>query len=549
MANSILNYTYQGQANFACPPFLDEGDISVQVNGITLPTDDWSINSLNQVVISATLNTDDEISITRRTANSERAVSYSNGSILKAETLDKDSKQAFYLAQEAYDQSNITNLAAGTFYYAQEQAPTDPLIGTLWYKTSSQPNVLKVYDGSGWVDSAPIYRLFQYMNQGYIDNNASSVPSGVIAIEHDPNGYSKASHPAINASSQVLLNGVRLVATELPLTNIGVNGDYVIDGSDVYVGNLVNDDILSVETWTGSVVDLVSEAVDTVTQSESTIQGFVDDYTNTYYPQMQQSDQLASEAIQAKNDVDGILSNIANIDDYITQANFAKNFATHDTDVSFSYTDENGQTQNVYSAKHFKDKAEAAKVAAEGFENTTAALKASVDVAKEAAENAANVSADVLNGWAVVANNTVSTYGAADTEFSASGRLDITAPKGVYINNVPTPRYIGVVDMKYPFTDSYTIYGQPDTVTPLDKITVERVNTAGHYRVKFGQAGSNLHYNSGDDYFVTVQHNGNKEVICKVSAKYTDHFMVFIEDYTTGSGTDTGDFMFSVYEF
>jgi hypothetical protein len=87
----------------AVPPYILKDHITVYRNG--LPTTDWSW-ATEQSVTVVTLPSD-VIRVQRRTSPGARLTDYIDGGLLPADVLDVDSLQAFYLAQEAYDQALI----------------------------------------------------------------------------------------------------------------------------------------------------------------------------------------------------------------------------------------------------------------------------------------------------------------------------------------------------------------------------------------------------------------------------------------------------------
>ena len=104
MANSKVTYTADGSTqSFAVTfPYISQSHVSVTVNGATA-TFIW--NNDNQITISTpTLTGGDNVVIARSTSLTTRLIDYVDGSNLTETDLDLDSKQAFYLAQEAIDE-------------------------------------------------------------------------------------------------------------------------------------------------------------------------------------------------------------------------------------------------------------------------------------------------------------------------------------------------------------------------------------------------------------------------------------------------------------
>jgi len=102
---SITEYDYSGQTSFTTPSYLQADNISVTVNGVTKTRGTAYTLSGTQVAFTAgnIPNTGDKIRIKRASSQSTRQVDYTDGSMLKAQTLDDDANQLFYMAQEALD--------------------------------------------------------------------------------------------------------------------------------------------------------------------------------------------------------------------------------------------------------------------------------------------------------------------------------------------------------------------------------------------------------------------------------------------------------------
>lgn len=580
MANSILNYTYEGQANFACPPFLDEGDITVQVNGTALPSDDWSINSLNQVVISATLATDDKIRITRRTDNAQRAVSYSNGSILKAETLDKDSKQAFYLAQEAIDAADRTDLAGSTFYTSNVNPPEEPKTGDMWFDEGASPNVLKIYNGEQWHEIAPI-----------VDENHYTIDSSEFMGEVQENihnnqpAYAYWKVPYMTPNSEVYLNGVKLqgrydpvppdtqtlffagdidfYTTEVLLTSDEIGVKILI----IVYGSFTSDDVLTIKTTEGGYATTVTESEANVVLLEGQTQ-VAKDLAENY----------ADAAVDTTFDVDGTPTYSAK--HYATKANEDK--VTVDGLVNgFDQRVSDGETavstQEGLSVTAVQTQESSSISAVQGVEASASAavqlIADSVDSVAEiqAAENAAvqtiagtatktanyadapidvpffdegvahysakhyaneakdaaNVSADYLNGWLTLGNESTMTTGATDPELISDTTFSITAPDGVVVNGVPFPIMGGYIDL----SDNSWTGSSNITVTENNNIQTLTFDTA---------------FASADDYQVMVTYNGVSKSLTQIVKSAGS----FTTEVTYASNPiSVGELVVTIYKF
>lgn len=108
MSFSVVRHTADGSTvNWTVPfEYLDKGDIIVRVNGVENTTFTWISSSVIQItpaVANGSL-----IVIQRRSSPGTRLVDYMTGEMLGEETLDLDSKQAFFLGQEAVDRADYS---------------------------------------------------------------------------------------------------------------------------------------------------------------------------------------------------------------------------------------------------------------------------------------------------------------------------------------------------------------------------------------------------------------------------------------------------------
>ena len=92
------------------PPYLDKSHITVYVGGVPTTTYSWITDqSISLVASSGT-----PVRVVRRTSPGQRLTEYLDGTSLPGDTLEVDSKQAFYLAQEALDQASLGGTSGGT---------------------------------------------------------------------------------------------------------------------------------------------------------------------------------------------------------------------------------------------------------------------------------------------------------------------------------------------------------------------------------------------------------------------------------------------------
>ena len=259
MANSYQEYTagnVSSSTAFTTPSYLPgrgATDLVVTVDGQTQSGSAYNLVGTSITFNNAYLPTSGSIiRITRNSSQSARLNDYNDASLLTADALDQDANQLFYVAQEALDTAGETNLAAGTFYFAQGTAPESTVAGTLWYDTASSPNVLKVYSGTGWELTVPVSVKKQYRNAGG-DGFIAVTDAGTVTFY---NNRSYITDTAFNDKAEVYLNGVRLRSTS-SITTVGTTngGAYFHDASTnrVYFADLPQaTDVLEIVTHAGS---------------------------------------------------------------------------------------------------------------------------------------------------------------------------------------------------------------------------------------------------------------------------------------------------------
>ena len=113
MANSSVRYVASGDTQeFAVTfPFISRTHVTVTVAG-SAATFTWNNDSLITVTDPADITSDQVVLIKRSTSPATRLVDYVDGSNLSETDLDLDSKQAFYMAQEALDELTLLDDAA-----------------------------------------------------------------------------------------------------------------------------------------------------------------------------------------------------------------------------------------------------------------------------------------------------------------------------------------------------------------------------------------------------------------------------------------------------
>lgn len=218
---SIRRYTGTGSPQvLEVPPYLDKSHISVWVGTTLTMGYTWVTGS----TISITAAPGAAIVIQRKTSPDARLVNYLSGVTLTEETLDQDSLQAFYLAQEAQD--------VYTELVSLSEAPLDTAIGA-----AVAANTSAAAAAASAAEAAAV---------------AESIGANVIEFGADPTGValSNAAFDAAKAQCKTLrlppgtyrLEGwtaqdVRLIGVRATGANFGANEQVVIEGSgDLLVG-------------------------------------------------------------------------------------------------------------------------------------------------------------------------------------------------------------------------------------------------------------------------------------------------------------------------
>lgn len=410
MANSIKEYPAVASAlhTYTTPAYLNVTDIKVYVDDV-LQTEGYVINGEALNFTHGHLpQADQTVRIERVSENASRSVDYTDGSLLNAETLDKDATQIFHVAQEAYDQARVTNMASGKFYYSQIDPPTDPVAGTLWYNKSKTPNVLEIYDGSDWYTAAPV-KSVQKFTQADVD---------VVAGDYD-----SISNVNFNPSTEVYLNGVKLVKG-FDYSDLTNDADYWYntDLSLLWVKDLAADDILEVITYSGGYANQITQDIEDFQTDFASINGRLD----VVEPQLTDIENLNVPQV-----ILDINQAVADVDD---DKELAKKFATHPHDTTF--TDDNAVSQKsaLHYATEAADSAEEARITAEGVN-------------------------DPISGWAALDNETLTTTSSNDPIIYSSGSLTLKAEtdiildgtlnisSGITIQGFTTPVIQGVWDL------------------------------------------------------------------------------------------------------
>lgn len=507
MANSIKEYPAVADAlhTYTTPAYLNETDIKVYVDDV-LQTQGYVINgeALNFTVGSLP-QADQTVRIERVSESTSRSVDYTDGSLLNAETLDKDATQLFHIAQEAYDQARVTNMASGKFYYSQIEAPENPEEGTLWYNKSVQPNVLQIWDGNEWYAATPLKTTSVY-DTSHVDYNTESGDNDSFSL-----------HEAqVNSNSNILFNGVRLRPSS-DLANLGTDGDYFIQPLSqgyvkLWLRNLAADDVVTIETFQGGYATTIDTEVANFNTNLSTINARLD----VVEPQISDI-----EALNVPQVVVDINQAVADVDD---DKELAKKFATHPRSSDFQ--DDAGITRKsaLHYAAEAADSAETARVTAAG----------------------AN---DPIEGWAALDNETLTTTSANDPIIYSNGTLTLKADSGVVIEGdltLPQNVFIGG-SVSSPFVQGF-IDETAETWTGTAGVTITNMGAKYKWKIEHNEL-------TGMNYIahVTVNNTGSTSSIpvAKVErhAGYLEVETYELSTSGTGNAVNDAQVYIEIYKF
>lgn len=501
MANSIKEYdtTPVTETEYTTPDYLEGRESDIRVFLDDQETTNFTLNGTALRLIPAP-SLGQRLRIERVTDTSSRLVDYTDGSLLTAETLDKDADHIFYVAQEAYDQSRVTNTASGKFYYSQIEAPTNPEAGTLWYNKSLTPNVLQIWNGTEWHSAAPVKDTYVY-DTNHVDYNTESATNDSFTVLM----------AKLNSSTNILLNGVRLRQSS-DLVNLGVDGDYFLqavtaDALKIWFKALASDDVVTIETFSGGYANTIDEAIQQFNGDNAIITGKID----TVEPKV---DQVIALDIPTK--IAQINNSVSNAEDH---EELAEKFAEHPHNTTF--TNGSGGTSN--SALHYSQEA--------------------ADSAQQAAVTAAGAN-DPITGWAALDNETLTTVNANDPIIYSNGDITIKADNDLNleatdVNITGTLQVAGGITLSN--FNAPTLQGALNTHNGnwqgSSGVTVDTTNVTDLWKLT-----STAFDGTDDDYSVKVSIVSNGSIndipVVKVQ-KHDGHIFVraYGLDYTTGAPT------------
>ncbi len=106
MAYALDTYTSSGEATFTITfPYLDDDHVLLYVDGVSKT---YTLDSATVLRPDVTPTSGQVVTIERSSSRGTRLVDYVDASVFKADTLDNDLLQAFYVSQEAFDQLEST---------------------------------------------------------------------------------------------------------------------------------------------------------------------------------------------------------------------------------------------------------------------------------------------------------------------------------------------------------------------------------------------------------------------------------------------------------
>nr|BDD47782.1 hypothetical protein 1 [Deltaproteobacteria bacterium] len=192
MAYSYVEYTGDGlTVDFTFSfDYLDQSNVHVYVDDIEVYN--WYLSNQGVVRFNAAPDAGTTIKIRRITQRSSRLVDYEDGGQFREKDLDKDSKQTFFITQEALD--DLANVQVGNI----ASFTTDQI----------SEGVSNTYFSNKTVDDLPDGATFQRVNTAALDASGlvllAQAQGNLDDISNGTN-FSRVSSAALDASGLVLL--------------------------------------------------------------------------------------------------------------------------------------------------------------------------------------------------------------------------------------------------------------------------------------------------------------------------------------------------------
>jgi len=258
MANSSVRYVASGATQeFAVTfPFISRTHVTVEVDGSSASFT-WNNDSLITVTSPADITGDQVVLIKRTTSQATRLVDYVDGSNLSETDLDTDSKQAFYMAQEALDELTLLDDAAiatsgfilvadGTDYagVALSGDATISAVGALTIASGAVETAMIAADAINATKIADDAIDSEHYTDGSIDT--AHIGAGQVTTAKLADDAVTGAKIALFDDSYAATNTHILVADGTDFDNVAVSGDITISNAGVVAiasGAIVNADI------------------------------------------------------------------------------------------------------------------------------------------------------------------------------------------------------------------------------------------------------------------------------------------------------------------
>ncbi len=189
MANSFVRYTGDGSTTTYSVPFSyrAQEDVTVTLAGVVTTAFTWN-GAGTQITFTSPPAIDVAIEIRRTTSQGTKLVDYASGSVLTESDLDTDSDQAFFMAQEAIDDSGDVIKISGTNFQWDAQ---NKRLTNVADPTSAQDAATK-----NWSETAMSSQLAQATTQA---TNAAT--SATNASTSETNAAASATAAAASATA------------------------------------------------------------------------------------------------------------------------------------------------------------------------------------------------------------------------------------------------------------------------------------------------------------------------------------------------------------
>ena len=339
-------------------PFISRTHVSVTVAGVSAT---FSFNNDSQITISTpTVVNGNQVIIKRETSDNIRLVDYVDGSNLTEADLDLDSKQAFYMAQEALDEAKTVGFAdLDGFSDATVSTTTGDILitnGTEFANktmsgdaTIASTGVLTISDES--IDSDH-YVDGSIDNEHIADNaiNSEHYAAGSIDLEHmsaesiDSDQYVDGSIDGVHIANDAVdsqhyaagsidsehLSPNCVVSAKVEdnsLVNADINTSAAIDATKIHNGTVTNTEFSYINTLTSNVQ----------TQLDSLVAGAVTDVPDNTFRITDNVDSTKKTAFQSSGITTGTVRTITMADQDIDLTPTTGSYAAAGSGVSAGF--------------------------------------------------------------------------------------------------------------------------------------------------------------------------------------------------------------------